>query len=166
MTDHSKTGVVVFKGEYLTTLSLTVRGVQGLVSQALAKEDFYRIVKMTNVHGVADKHHADDETTPLIRNRELSSSSETLSLLNSSDSSDSGDHGTLPISDGVYRPAGADLEAEQRQARDEQQKDAPALPDQSASATIRQVIMVLLIGKPTRLSNGLEKACRPVYIGH
>ena len=97
--------------------------------------------------GVAAKRHADDETSPLIHTRELSLSNETSSL---SDSSDSGDDGSLPVSYGVYRPAGAGLEADRRRARDEQQKDALSLPSQSASATtITQVVMVLLIGEPT-----------------
>jgi hypothetical protein len=111
-----------------------------------ATEDFYRTVKMTISPGVAAKRHADDETSSLIHTRELSSSSETSSLL---DSSDSGDDGSLPVSYGVYRPAGADLEAERRRARDGQQKDALSLPNQSASATITQVVVVLLIGEPT-----------------
>ena len=97
--------------------------------------------------GVAAKRHADDETSSLIHTRELSSSSETSSLL---DSSYSGDDGSLPVSYGVYRPDGADLEAERRRARDGQQKDdALSPPNQSGLATIRQVIMVLLIGEPT-----------------
>jgi hypothetical protein len=107
------------------------------------KEDFYRTVKMTTSQGVAAKRQADDETSSLIHTRELSSSSETSSLL------DSDDDGSLPISYGVYRPAGADQEAERRRARDGQQKDALSPPNQSDSATIRQVVLVLLIGEPT-----------------
>jgi hypothetical protein len=102
--------------------------------------------------GVAGKRHAAaDETSSLIHTRDLSSSSETSSLL---DSSDGGDGGSLPVSYGVvYRPADADLEAERRRARDGQQKDALSLPNHAASATITQVVMVLLIGEPTCYSN-------------
>lgn len=91
------------------------------------------------------KRHADDEASSLIHTRELSSSSETSSLL---DSSDNGDDGSLPVSYGFYRSPGVDLEAERRRARDRQLKDALSLPNQSASSTIKQVVMVLLMGEP------------------
>ena len=128
-----------------------------------AKEDFHPTVKMTISQGVAAKRHADDETSSLIHTRELSSSSETSSLL---DSSDSRDDGSLPVSYGVYRPAGAGLEAERRRARDWQQNDALRLPNQSPSATITQVVMVLLIGEPTCHSNAWIGLAACVQIGH
>jgi hypothetical protein len=114
--------------------------------------------------GCAAKRHADDETSSLIHTRELSSSSETSSLL---DSSCSGDDGSLPVSYGVYYPDGADLEAERRRVRvrDGQQKDdALSPPNQSALATIRQVIMVLLIGEPTCPLRCLDNACCPCIL--
>jgi hypothetical protein len=110
---------------------------------------------MTISQGVVAKRHADDETLSLIHTRELSLSGETSSSL--SDSNDRGDDGSLLVSYGVYRPAGADL--------DGQQKDAVSVPNQSASAaTITQVVMVLLIGESDLFTQKcLDDACLPVY---
>jgi hypothetical protein len=116
-----------------------------LTAHRCRRREYYRTAKMAISQGVTVKRHADDETSSLIHTRGLSSSSETPNLL---DNSNSGNYDNLLASYGVYSIATADLEVEQRQVQDRQQKGALSLPNKSASATIRQLIMVLLIGEP------------------